>query len=67
MSDPAFVAAAYSIVLGGLALYVLSIARRVRSARRTAAALERSRERALQGVSSEAPAPLASQRSEAQR
>jgi hypothetical protein len=67
MSDPAFVAAAYTIVLGGLSLYVISIARRVRSARRTAAALERSRERALQGVPGEAPAPLASQPSEARR
>ena len=45
MSDAVFVAAAYAIVLGGLALYVASIARRVRAARRTAQALERERAR----------------------
>ena len=67
MSDPAFVAAAYAIVLGGLSLYVISIARRVRSARRTATALERSRERAPQGVPGEAPAPPPSQPAEARR
>jgi hypothetical protein len=44
MSDPGFVAAAYAIVLGGLVLYVLSIARRVRAARQTAQALDRARE-----------------------
>ena len=41
MNDPWFVAAAYAIVLGGLSLYVISIARRVREARRTAQAYDR--------------------------
>lgn len=67
MSDPWFVAAAYAIVLGGLSLYVVSIARRVRAARRTAEALERARERALAGVPSEATATVAGQPSEARR
>ena len=67
MSDPVFVAAAYAIVLGGLFLYVISIARRVQSVRRTAAALERARERALPGVPGEVPATLAGQPSEARR
>ena len=67
MSDPAFIAAAYAIVLGGLSLYILSIARRVRSVRRTTAALERARERAKSDVPGEAPATLASQPSEARR
>ena len=45
MSDPGSVAAAYAIVLGGLALYVVSIVRRLQAARRTAEALERERPR----------------------
>ena len=45
MTDPASVAAAYAIVLSGLALYVASIVRRVRAARRIAQALERERVR----------------------
>lgn len=45
MSDPGFVAAAYTIVLGGLALYLASIVRRIRAARRTAQSLERERAR----------------------
>ena len=45
MSDPGSVAAAYAIVLGGLALYVVSIVRRLQAARRTAQALERERAR----------------------
>ena len=45
MSDPVFVAAAYAIVLGGLTLYVASMLRRLRTARRTAEALERERAR----------------------
>ncbi len=49
MSDAVFVAAAYAIVLGGLALYVASIVRRVRAARRTAEALERERARDSRG------------------
>lgn len=67
MSDPGFVAAAYAIVLGGLSLYAVSIARRVRAARRTAEALERARERALAGVPGEAPPVLPGQPSEARR
>lgn len=52
MSDPAFVAAAYIVVLGGLAGYALSIGRRLRSADRTARAVERERRRGLrEGVS----------------
>lgn len=43
MSDPGSVAAAYVIVLGGLAVYIASIVRRARAARRMAAALERER------------------------
>ena len=45
MSDPVSVAAAYTIVLGGLTLYVASMVRRLRAARRTAEALERVRAR----------------------
>lgn len=45
MSDPAFVASAYAIVLGGLVLYAISIAGRLRAARRTAQALELERRR----------------------
>ena len=44
MSDPWFVAAAYSVVLGGLSVYIISIARRVRAARRTAQAYHRERQ-----------------------
>lgn len=47
MSDPAFVAASYAIVLGGLAAYALSLARRTRAARGTAQLLERERGRVL--------------------
>lgn len=52
MSDPVSVVAAYSIVLGGLALYVASIARRVRATRRIARAVEnqRDRDRGKRGV-----------------
>ena len=49
MSDPVFVAAAYAIVLGGLALYVASMLRRLRAARRIAEALERERARDSRG------------------
>ena len=51
MSDPLFVGAAYATVLGGLAMYVGSVARRLREARRTATALEREREGSLPGAS----------------
>lgn len=47
MSDPISVAVAYTIVLGGLSLYLWSIVRRAQAAGRVAAALER--ERALDG------------------
>jgi hypothetical protein len=43
VSDPGFVAGAYSVVLGGLAVYVATIARRARAARRAAEALDRER------------------------
>lgn len=46
MTDPGFVAASYAIVLGGLALYVSSVVRRIRTARRTVQMLERERDRA---------------------
>jgi hypothetical protein len=66
MSDPGFVAAAYAIVLGGLGLYVLSIARRVRVARRTAQALDQARERNASEDASESP-PLMPRPSEPTR
>ena len=53
MSDPAFVAASYAIVLGGLAAYAASVARRTHAARRTARSLERELERALPGKADE--------------
>lgn len=45
MSDVAFVAASYLVVLGGLGTYAVTIARRFRTAQRTttAVALERRR------------------------
>jgi hypothetical protein len=49
MSDPVSVAAAYTIVLGGLTLYVASMVRRLRAARRTVEALERQRARDSRG------------------
>lgn len=67
MSDPAFVVAAYAIVLGGLSAYIVSITRRVRAARRTAEALQRAREHALPSVPGEAQATLVSKPSEARR
>jgi len=45
MTDPASVAAAYAVVLGGIALYAVSIARRLAAARRAAEALDRARAR----------------------
>lgn len=51
MSDPLFVGAAYATVLGGLTIYVGSVARRLREARRTATALEREREGSLPAAS----------------
>lgn len=45
MSDPGFVAAAYGLVLGGLALYLASVLQRLRAARRTARSLARERAR----------------------
>lgn len=44
MTDVLFVGSAYVIVLGGLSLYVASVARRLRNARRIADALERQRD-----------------------
>lgn len=45
MTDPGSVGAAFAIVIGGLILYVASISRRLRTARRTAEALKQQRER----------------------
>lgn len=45
MTDPGSVGAAFAIVLGGLILYVTSISRRLRAARRTAEALKHERDR----------------------
>lgn len=45
MSDAGFVAAAYAVVLGGLAVYAVSIARRVRTARRLGGAIRSAAER----------------------
>lgn len=67
MSDSAFVAAAYAIVLGGLSLYIVSISRRLRAARRMAEALERARHHTLQGVPGEVPATPAGKPSEVRR
>lgn len=66
MSDPGSVAAAYAIVLGGLVLYVTSIARRVQAARRTARMLEQQRLRDGAGAAPEA-VPLAPRPSETSR
>lgn len=44
MTDPAFVAAAYAVVLGGLIVYATSIERRTRTARAAAEAVGRERE-----------------------
>jgi len=52
MTDLAFIVAAYAIVLGGLAIYAVSIARRLQSARRAAEALERERRRAVTDAAS---------------
>lgn len=48
MTDPGSVAAAYAVVLGGLLLYVASVGRRLRGARRTFDALRRNRDRDVQ-------------------
>ena len=47
MTDPGSVVAAYAVVVGGLLLYVGSITRRVRAARRLSDLLERERQRDL--------------------
>lgn len=64
MSNPEFVVAAYAIVLGGLAGYVVSIARRVRAARRTTDMLVRERERTLPDEAGESAATTTGQPSE---
>ncbi len=55
MTDPGSVAAAYAIVLGGLSLYVASILRRLRAARRTRTALLREHEREIQPTAGTTP------------
>ncbi len=67
MTDPAFVAGAYTIVIGGLSLYVVTIVRRVRAARRSAASIDRERRRDQPGPPAEAAAPLTGQPSEVPR
>lgn len=57
MTDPGFVTSAYAIVLGGLALYVWSIVRRSRAARRLAAAIERERTQDSRGPAAAAITP----------
>jgi hypothetical protein len=59
MTDLVSVAATYAIVLGGLALYVASIARRLRAARRVAEAVSVERERDAAGGRAESPAQVA--------
>lgn len=53
MTDVGSVAAAYAIVLGGLTVYVASVARRLRNARRIAQALERERNQPSASVAGE--------------
>lgn len=67
MSDAGFVAAAYAIVLGGLAGYVLTIARRRRAALRMADAIGRERDRAAVGAAAEQTAGLSTPPAEVQR
>ena len=67
MTDPTFVAGAYTIVIGGLSLYVVTIARRVRAARRSAESIDRERRRDLPGRPAETAASLAGQPEEAPR
>ena len=60
MTDAGFVVGAYAVVLGGLLVYVVSIGRRAREARRTSQALKRQREQgseAAAGTSSAIAAP----------
>lgn len=61
MTDPAFVAGAYTIVIGGLSLYVVTIARRVRAARRSAESIKRERRRDLPDLPAETAAPVTGQ------
>ena len=56
MTDVGSVAAAYAIVLGGLTVYVASVARRLRNARRIAQALERERNQLSASVAGESAA-----------
>ena len=51
MTDLPFVAASYVIVIGGLAAYITSIARRAAVVRRTARAIDRERHHDLGVVS----------------
>lgn len=64
MSDLAFVASSYAIVLGGLAAYAASIGRRTRAARRTAQLLEREHGRVLPEETSEPRAAVTGEVSE---
>lgn len=64
MTDVAFVVAAYATVIGGLALYVGSIGRRLRDARHTATVLQRQSERSLPMAPIEAAGPATRQPSQ---
>lgn len=56
MTDVLFVAASYAIVVGGLGAYAVTIARRARTARRIAQALQRERALDATAASGETPA-----------
>jgi hypothetical protein len=64
VSDPAFVIAAYAIVLGGLGIYALLLGRRTRTARRVAQLLEREHDRVEPAPSGGSAAALPSRSSE---
>lgn len=51
MTDPAFIAAAFAIVLGGIWLYAVSIGRRAVEVRRVAGRIAAERQRASAGSS----------------
>jgi len=59
MTDPGSVAAAYAVVLGGIALYAVSIARRLAAARRAAEALDRARARDVHDLGERSQLPPA--------
>jgi len=64
MTDVPSVAAAYVLVVGGLGLYVVSIARRLRAAQRTSEAIRREREHESRPVGSATSSVLVPGRTE---